>query len=212
MSGDFQRAVFSEMFQGIVFEEAPSELRPEAVALIDEAYLEELGHIPDHGEDAGAVFLIASDEAREVVAAVRIIGPEARPFVFESVLREEGVQVDPIQGERAAVVGRLAVSAKHRRVQRHNFVQIGMLKAACEFSVSRDVTLLLSYTIPRLARLYKRLMFSSLGVSFVHPDVREEMELLGMRLGRDDSAPGRRKTPLGELLFEAKLPNFRFGE
>lgn len=153
--------------------------RTPALQLIRENYLRDLGHFPVDGFDDAAIFIAASTLDGRMIGALRYLPPNVRPFDFESF-----VDLAPIlSADRIpALIGRMAVDPGHRAARRGHIVQLGLLREACSLSRKLQVTDLLLYAYPKLAKVYRNVLFEPLHASFYHPTAGSLMELLRLDL------------------------------
>jgi predicted GNAT family N-acyltransferase len=153
------------------------------------------------GLDDRAHHLVAYTSEHAVIAAVRIVGPEQRPFDFERFF-----DLRPILGpeRRPALIGRLVVRRDHRRVRSGHFVLVGLLKLSVHFALKNGITDLMLYTYENLIAFYKSAGFEPLSGTFDHPDWGE---VSLMRLNVTDLARRSRPAEAGivRLIFNDDL-------
>ncbi len=137
-----------------------------ALELRRSVYQEEFGHVPADGFDERAHHLVAFNDVGQIVAAMRIVGPEQRPFDLEHSID----LTDYMPADRSpALVGRLSVRHDYRGVSRKRFLPMGMFKLAYLFARKRGMTDFLTYTYPNLYQFYRGAFFQPLIASFEHP-------------------------------------------
>jgi N-acyl-L-homoserine lactone synthetase len=157
------------LFPGITFKVATGLESVEAIRLRSEIYQDELGHSGVDEFDQSAHHLIAVDSRGEICAAIRILGPEHRPFEIERFVSLNEVVAE---GRVAAQIGGFWVRSGDRRVRNPSFLPLGMLKLAYEFARKRQITDFVMRThITKLRRFYERGFFRLVeGMEFTHPD------------------------------------------
>ena len=155
------------MFDALTFKVADEEERQLALELRTVVYTADLGHVPDDGLDESAHHLVVRVTDGPVVAAVRIVGPEKRPFDFE-MLCDLGSLLSPAR--RPALIGRLCVRRDYRTARRSTFIHVGLLRLAIDFGHQRGFTDYFLYTYPSLIRFYRGALFECVGDPFEHPD------------------------------------------
>lgn len=125
------------------------------------------GLIPDDGHDADSVFLVARDAGENVVASLRVLPADKRPFSFERVL--DASLVDAIS-PRPAEIGRWCVSESHRNVAFLPDLHLGLMKLVLGFAHRQGVTDYLICVYPEMERFYRGLYFEPTDLRFRHPD------------------------------------------
>ena len=119
-----------DLLEGLTFKVADAAERPLALALRREVYHEEFGHLPVDDLDERAYHLVARSENGEIIATLRIVGPEQRPFDIERYVDLGAF----FPAERSlALVGGLCIGRDYRSVTRTRFLPIGMFKLAYAF-------------------------------------------------------------------------------
>jgi len=191
-----------QVLEGLRFMVAAGQDRERAVEMTRQVYLDEFGQDTDDGFDAGAHFLIACIESGEIAATSRVVGPEQRPFEIEAFVNlSEFLSPDRVP----ALVGRLTVRRDLRTVNRHTFIQIGMLKLAYVFAQKQGITDFVLFTFPHLLAFYRGALFEP-RQAFEHPEWGPvhvmHLDLLGLEAR---CATSRRS--LARLLFATDLPN-----
>jgi N-acyl-L-homoserine lactone synthetase len=193
----------ADPFKGLTFTVATDDERPEALSFRGEIYRDELGDSGIDGFDDSAHHLLARDAAGLIVAALRIVGPEQRPFDLEQLFDLSTVlPLDRVPAE----VSRFCIAKKHRQIHRNHMVHMGMLKLVHEFSVKTGITDLFTLGLPHLKNLYRVGYFSPLGIICDHP-IWGRTEL--MRLDIDDARRRYETAPsrIATLLFRTRIPN-----
>ncbi len=181
--------------------------RQAAVQLQEEVYSEEYGEVPPTDDDARAVFLVARDRGGELVATLRVILPESRPFGFE-----HHVSLDTLlgAGRRPAELGRWCVHREHRIVTSSSGLHLGLMKLAYYFAIHNDISDYVMYAYEDLVRFYRGLYFEDSG-GFVHPYwgsvrlMRLDVRALAARLTRS-------QTRVARFLLEEPNRSFRRSE
>lgn len=151
----------------LTFEVADSEQQRLALALRSQVYAEDLGRVVNDHLDECSYHLVACAE-REVVAAVRVVGPDQRPFDCETILSEKGAALS--LGPRPALIGRLCVRRDFRAARKSTALHLGLLRLTIEFGLQQAFSEYLLYTFPGLTRFYQGAFFELTGVDFPHPD------------------------------------------
>jgi len=191
------------LFDGLVFKIADEVERSRALALRRTVYEEALGHDGIDHYDERAYHLIACDSEGNVAAALRIVGPEQRPFDFEQlVMLADFLRDDRSPGE----ISRFCIQRDHRQVRSDQFIQVGMLKLAHAFARKHGLTDFVTLALPHLRNLYRIAFFQPLGPPCEHPTWGR---VYPMRLDLIDleTRYSRSQQPLARLLFATDLPN-----
>ena len=153
----------------VTFRIASAAERAEAVRLRSQIYKEELGHHGVDEFDDKADHLIAVDSLGEIIAAIRILGPEQRPLEIEKF-----VDLRRIIGRnrRVAQIGGFWIRAVDRRVQSRSFLPLWMLKVSFTFARKRGITDFVMRThLEELRRFYERGFFRLVEeLGFNHPN------------------------------------------
>jgi predicted GNAT family N-acyltransferase len=192
------------VFDDLIFKVANERERVLALALRQSVLEDE--QRPDGFDrlDEISQHLIASNQRGEVVAALRWLGEEHRPYDFERYLDPETF-LGPHRG--LAFIGRLCVRKDYRLVRRAAFLQMGMLKLTYDFAVKREVSDIFMYTFAHLLRFYRGIFFIPLEISFVHP-LWGPVHLMHLNItSLPDRCSGTRSS-LARLLFTGEHPNF----
>ncbi|MFI5398729.1 MAG: GNAT family N-acyltransferase [Candidatus Binatia bacterium] len=190
-------------FDGLTFKVADPQETLRALDLRRQLYTEELGH---HGIDEFDQFahqLVARGADGEIVAALRIVGPDHRPFDLECLVPlSDFLTPDRLPAE----IARFCVRRDSRRVQKDHLIHIGMLKLTVAFARKHRLTDFVTLGLPHLLNLYRVAFFRPLRTSCEHPIwgtvVPMRLDLLELEawcLGSDE--------PLARLLTEADSPN-----
>jgi predicted GNAT family N-acyltransferase len=191
-------------FGGLTFKLADTELQA-ASQLLQAVYAKAWGHVPNDGLDERAYHLVATDSAGEVVAAVRLLGPDQRPFDLERHVRLS----DFIGPDRLpAQIGRLCIRDDYRTIRRSALVQMGMLKLTYDFANKRRYTDLVMYTYPQLVNFYRGSFFELVGREFEHEHwgtvIVMHLDLLQL-----EPRCRRSRSLVARMLATANLPNFQ---
>ena len=196
----------SSLLDGFTFTVAEVEERDAVLDLRRRVYTEDWSYVPKDDLDLRAYHLIARDSADEIVAALRMVGPEQRPFDIEQFAAIS----DFLPEERVpAEVGRLCVRRDHRRVSRGSFLQMGMLKLSYAFARSRGITDLVMYTFPHLLPFYRAAFFERPGLTFEHPGYGRQMHIMRLDLVSLECRLSESRKPVARFL-SATHPNIRF--
>lgn len=138
---------------------------PAVLAARASIYLGELGKHADDGCDLAANQLIALTNSGQIVAGVRLLGPELRPFDFEATL---DLAASVSAGARPALMGRLFVRPDFRSAAKSSRVLYGLLGLALRVARERGITDIYIYSFSHLLRFYRRAGFESLGITIYH--------------------------------------------
>jgi len=193
------------VLEGFVFKvPTHSELRA-ALAMRSRIYAAELGSAGlDHFDDV-AHHLVALTPDAQVVATVRIIGPDQRPFDLESLFNLSGI-LSP--GRVPAEISRFCVDPGHRQMHRHHMLHFGMLKAVYDLVTKLNITDVVTLGLPHLKNLYRIGYFAEMGVQCVHPVWGPahpmRLDLVELRRRYASSSNG-----LASLLLSGAHPNVR---
>jgi hypothetical protein len=156
------------LFEGITFKVAEGPERVRSLEWRKQIYKSELGHEGLDRFDAFAHQLIAVDSSGQLLAGIRIQGPEQRPLEIE-----EFVDLTSVTGPHAAPgqIGGFWVRPDDRFTARKHLLPMGMLKLAVVFALRRSITDLVMRTpVERLRAFYKRGFFRALDeLNFDHP-------------------------------------------
>lgn len=190
--------------QGLTFKVADEIQRVRALELRSKIYAEELGDPGLDESDTLASHLIAvDDESDEIVAALRLIGPDHRPFDIEQFVALSKF-LPPER--RPAEASRFWVEREHRAVHRRQLVHLGMLKLLYEYAVRHDITDLILLGLPDLIKLYRAAFFVTLGVEFVHP-IWGATQVMHFDLSDVRRTHENSQHPIARLLFRTQLSN-----
>ena len=159
----------SRLLTGLRFKIASSPEREAAFALRRTVYARDWPNVRTEAiidaADETAHHLVALSPGRGVIAALRIVTANRRPFDMERFISIDGL----LPADRnPAEIGRLTIAHGSRFVRRRPFVHLGMLKAAIDFSREMGITDLLLTAIPRLRTFYRQGCFTDVGVQFTH--------------------------------------------
>ena len=193
------------MFEGLVFKVADPAERERALALRRRIYSAELGTEGIDEYDERADHLIACGESGELIAAVRVVRPDDRPFECERYV-DLGDFLP--ENRRPAEASRFCVDPAHRLLNQDNVVQIGILKILVWFAESQEATDVVTLVMPHLKNFYRVVFFQRLGDPIRHA-VFGTAHFLRLDLGELRERGGRRGNSLARLLLEPDLPNFR---
>jgi predicted GNAT family N-acyltransferase len=159
----------SSLFHGLVFKVANTAEREHVLAFRRKVYERDWPHVPidqivDRPDDA-AYHLLASTDAGDIVASLRVVPSEQRPFDMERFISLDGIVPEE---RRPAEIGRLCVKHENRHVRSGSFVHLGMLKLAVDLSQELGITDLLLTSLPDLRNFYRLGCFREVGITFVH--------------------------------------------
>ena len=193
------------ILEGFVFKVATDSERGAALALRSRIYTAELGSPDLDGFDDGAYHVVGLDPDDAVVASVRIIGPEQRPFDIESVFNLSAVLApDRVPAE----ISRFCVDPRHRQMHRDHMLHFGMLKAVYDLATKLGITDIVTLGLPHLKNLYRVGYFSEVGMLCTHPvwGPAHPMRLDLIELRRRYAASSN---ALARLLLSGAHPNVR---
>lgn len=191
------------MFAGLTFKVAAGDERARALELRHEVYDQDLGYVPIDDIDERAHHLIAHDEEGQVLAALRIVGPDQRPFDLDQyVAVSDFVPLDRSPAE----IGRFCIRRTHRRVSSNPFIHFGMLKLAYAFSRKIGITDFIMCTQPHLLEFYRRALFDEVNLSFEHP-MWGRLHVMHLDLTMLEEMASGSRQPMARLLLSPGLPN-----
>jgi len=197
--------VGSGLLDGLTFKVADVLERDRAFELRGRVYREELGHDGLDGFDEHAHHLIAIDRDGKLLAALRIVGPDQRPFDMERLV----TLADFLPGDRVpGELSRFCVDPAFRRVERGSFVHLGMFKLAHSFARKHGLTDFVTLALPHLRNGYRVGFFRSVGPDLIHP-TWGPVSLMHLDLIDLKQRYGRSSRPMARLLFEDDPPNIR---
>jgi predicted GNAT family N-acyltransferase len=137
----------------------------QALQLRSDLYRQELGHSGIDAYDDCAHQLIACC-GDEIIAALRIVLPDHRPFDIEHVISLS----DSLPcGRVPAEISRFCIRRDRRRVQKGFLIHVGMLRLAIAFARSRGVSDFVTLALPHLLNLYRVAFFRPMASSQRHP-------------------------------------------
>ena len=198
--------MFSEgktLLEGLTFKVADAAERPLALALRRVVYQEEFGHLPVDDLDERAYHLVARSQNGEIIATLRIVGPEQRPFDIERYVDLGAF----FPAERSlALVGGLCIRRDHRSVTRARFLPMGMFKLAYAFARKHKITDFLTYVYPSLVRFYRGAFFEPLVPAIEHPNWGTVC-LMHLDLEGLEARHAGPREAFARFLFGTDLPN-----
>lgn len=198
------RVARASLFEGLTFKVADVGERARAIDLRRRVYAEDVGHVEMDDLDERAHHLVCHDDSGEVIAALRVVLFDDRPFDIEHFVALDGL----IPSDRfPAEIGRYCVRNDHRRVTRNHFVQLGMLKLAYAFARKRGATDFLMYTFGHLLDFYRGAFFQLLDVAFEHPGYSQQMYVMRLDLVDFENRYSQSQQPVARLLFKTNFPN-----
>jgi predicted GNAT family N-acyltransferase len=187
-------------------EAAPSE-RIGAIQLFRRVYQQDIGHIPEDNLDELAHHLIAKTPQGDIVASLRLLGPELRPFDIEPFCDLSAHLSDD---SVPALIGRLSLSHHLRALRQSIPLQLGMLKLAITFARRHSLTDLFLYAMPHLISVYRTGFFKPIPCTFHYAPLNLDMQV--MQLNIRELETRRRLTsssPRLNFLFNSQRQNFR---
>jgi predicted GNAT family N-acyltransferase len=163
------------LFQSLIFKRARGDWELAARDLFRQVYSDDIKYVPADAFDDKAAYLIALTRDDELVASLRFLGPELRPFEIE-----DHCDLSKILGPNRvpALIGRLAVKREHRKVPGSIVIHFGLLKLAIAYGARFGVTDLFLYTLSHLVRFYEAAFFNTVGVTFTYEALRETMHIM----------------------------------
>jgi len=154
------------LIEGFTFKVASEPERRLALNLRRQVYRTELGHDGIDSFDDRAYHLIACTANGDVVASLRIVGPESRPFDLESV----APLIDLLgPSRRLGEISRFCIKPDLRHLTKGQSIHLGMFKLAYEFALRHSLTDFVTLALPHLSRLYSMALFRPLMAEIKHP-------------------------------------------
>lgn len=166
------------MLEDVRFCVADGPLVRSAVRARAETFLRDFGQAGDDGKDEIGHHLVSLSREGEVVAGCRLLGPESRPFPFETVL-DLSALVD--RGSRPALLGRLFVRHDYRTADKSTYLLLGLLRLARQFASDNHITDFYIGAFGHLIRLYERAGFQLLNAA-VDDEHWRTLHLMHMRV------------------------------
>ena len=196
----------TNLLKTFTFKEADSAEREKALALFRDVYTQDVGHVPEDELDIVACHLIAKTPEGDVVASLRLVGPEQRPFDIE-----RHCDLAPHLSTDAApgMLGRLSVRHDMRRIQCAVPLHLGMLKLALHFAKAHEITDLFLYAMPHLITFYRGAFFVPLDCSFVYLPLNVRMQVMQLNLRDLECRQTSSRTPRLDFLLSPRPSNFR---
>jgi len=204
-SGGRGNGVQTERYlEGLTFRVADDNQKVRALELRSHIYAEELGDPGLDDSDTLASHLIAVDDgSSEIVAALRLIGPDHRPFDIEQFVDLSKLLAPE---RRPAEASRFWVHRGHRAVHRRQLVHLGMLKLLYEYAVQHNITDLIMLGLPDLIKLYRAAFFVAFDVAFVHP-IWGSTQVMRFDISEVRRVHQNSRNPVARLLFRTQLSN-----
>jgi predicted GNAT family N-acyltransferase len=195
------------LLEGLIFKVAKGPEIAHVLELRRQIYEDELGY---HGIDAfdeRAHQLIAVDCEGEIVAALRILGPDQRPFEIEQFVDLSAVIPE---GRSPAQIGGFWIRPASRRISRQAFLPLGMLKLACAFARKHQITDFIMRThVEHLREFYRRAFFRPVDdLAFEHP-VWGRVYVMHLDLVDLEARCAPFREPIGRFLFVTHVPNIQ---
>lgn len=176
------------------FSIAPKEYLAEIAELRRQLYTKDLGVWFDDGLDEQGVHFLALDEDGRPAAAFRLLGPQNRPFDFESA-----IDLSTILSEEArpALVGRVFVAPGHRSLKASIKIHGGMTEILRAYVTEQQITDLFLCAHDHRAPYYRGLRFAHTGKSFHHPGWGHLwlMHMPAARLSSAEASPAGSQEP-----------------
>lgn len=154
------------MVPNLTFAVATSEQLPRVLTFRDQVYREELGCAPTDSYDSKARHLIAVEPDDAIVAAFRMVGPEARPFEFEPYIPVGDLLR---RSSTPAWIGRLCIAKSHRSLTSARGIHLCMLRLMLLVARRERYSHLLLYTGVHLMGFYRIAHFQTYREPFNHP-------------------------------------------
>jgi predicted GNAT family N-acyltransferase len=183
--------------------------RARALELRQQVYAHEWPHVPVDivvdDLDSRAHHLVALDTSQQVIAALRMVGPDQRPFDLDPFV----VLSDFIPSGRVpAEIGRFCIRPDQRQIRKDVVLPMGMLKLSYDFARKQGFTDLVIVTWPRLRNFFRLGFFEPVGISLEHPTWGRgtvmRLDLVNIETHYSDSP-----LALARLLLTTELPNVR---
>jgi N-acyl-L-homoserine lactone synthetase len=191
-------------FRGLTFKVADHDEKERALELRSRIYAAELGDPGLDHFDQVASHLIAIDErTADVAAAVRLVGPNDRPFDVETFVPLTAVLPADRQPAEAS---RFWVRREYRAVHRGQLVHLGMLKLVYEFAKHNSITDIIVLGLPALAKLYRAAFFVPLDISIDHP-IWGPTQIMRLDITDLSRKSERSKGAVAHLLLRTHVPN-----
>lgn len=195
----------ASLFEGLIFKVADDAERERALALRRRIYSSELGCDGMDELDGRADHLIARNVEGEVLASLRMVQSEHRPFDCEKyVTLTEFVP----EGRMPAEVSRFCVEPACRFVHPNHAVHIGMLKLMISFAEANHVSDIVTLVMPHLKNFYRVVFFRRRGDPVQHSTFGTA-HFLHLDLVEARARHGRSTSPLARLLFHADHTDFQ---
>ncbi len=193
------------VLEGFIFKLADDAERAAALELRSRIYSAELGSPGLDRFDAGAHHVVGLEATGAVIASVRIIGAELRPFDIESLFNLETIV--PLD-RNPAEISRFCIDPRHRQMSRDHMLHFGMLKAVYDLATKLDITDIITLGLPHLKNLYRVGYFAEVGEPCLHPTWGPaqpmRLDLIELRRRHAGSA-----NAVARLLLSGRHPNVR---
>jgi predicted GNAT family N-acyltransferase len=194
-----------EIISRLTFKKATAPEQVQARILFNQVYSRDVNYVPSDEFDEDATYLIALNPADELIASLRFLGPEFRPFEIERFYNlSESLSSD----RTAGLVGRLSVRHDHRGVPDSILVHFGLLKLAVEYANQIRVTDLFLYTLPHLLNFYRSVFFRPVGCSFEYPPLAARMHIMRLDLAELERRCRQSGSVRAQLMLTKNLSNF----
>ena len=193
----------ASLFEGLTLRVATPNERGEVLHFRSAIYRQELGAPGIDRFDDLAHHLIACDSTGQIIATLRIVGPEHRPFDLEQLFDLTTILE---AGRIPAEISRFCIAKEHRHIHRSQMVHVGMLKLVHEFSTRNHLTDLFTLGLPHLKNLYRIGFFSTVGDPCDHP-IWGRTELMRLDIDAVRHRYEHSSSSMARLLFRTNLPN-----
>jgi N-acyl-L-homoserine lactone synthetase len=191
------------LFEGLVFKVATPAERDEVLHLRSELYTREFGNDGLDDLDEDAHHLIAINSKQRIVAALRVVDSDHRPFDLDHF-----VKLPPLDEDRVpAEVARFCVSPEYRQVRRDQFVHLGMFKLLYDFSNRNGITDLFTLGLPELRSVYRFAFFVARPEQCKHPIGNRRVQLMHLDLVDVRARYSHSRHPVARLLFQEPRAN-----
>lgn len=189
----------------LTFKRANALEQTQARELFRQVYSKDVHYVPSDVFDKSAAYLVALTADGDMIASLRFLGPEFRPFEIEHFCDFSQI-LSPHR--TPALVGRLSVGHGYRKVPESILVHFGLLKLAVDYARKSGVTDLFLYTLPHLVNFYRSVFFRPVGNSFEYPALSATMHIMRLDLGDLDRRCQQSGSPRARLMLLKDPSNF----
>ena len=191
------------LFEGLTFKVASDLERLRAFDLRRTLYAEEFGDEGIDQLDDAAYHLVSVNSEHRVVATMRVIDEQNRPFDFEHY-----VELPTLSPDRSpAEVGRFCVAREYRQVRSGQFVHLGMFKLLCMFADRQGITDLFTLGLSELRTVYKFAFFTEVSEECRHPIGDRLVQLMHLDLIEARAKYIQARHPVARFLFQTSSVN-----